>query len=91
MKVVLLSVAEGHDKPFKYPAIFARAAVTLITKTDLLPMVDFDVDVACEQIRTLNPEGRVLEISVKEGKGLDSWCALLQEMRDEKRRLAHSA
>jgi hydrogenase nickel incorporation protein HypB len=91
VKVVLLSVTEGHDKPFKYPAIFARAGITLITKTDLLPYVDFDVERASEQVRTLNPDARVMELSIKEGKGLDSWCALLQEMLDDKRRLAATA
>jgi len=86
-KVALLSVTEGHDKPFKYPAIFARAGITLFTKTDLLPHVDFDVDCAREQVLALNPGATVLEVSVKEGKGLDAWCALLQYKLDEKRRL----
>ncbi|MCP4039748.1 MAG: hydrogenase nickel incorporation protein HypB [bacterium] len=90
VKVVLLSVTEGHDKPFKYPAIFARAAVTLITKTDLLPFVDFQVDVVRDQVRALNAQAQILELSVKEGKGLDAWCGLLQQMLDEKRERATS-
>jgi hydrogenase nickel incorporation protein HypB len=79
-KVVLLSVAEGDDKPVKYPAIFARAGVTLITKIDLLPYVDFDITKACEQIRSLNPDAEILEISTRTGKGLDSWCRLLRTL-----------
>jgi len=87
VKVALLSVTEGHDKPFKYPAIFARAGITVFTKTDLLPHVDFDLECAREQVLTLNPTAIVLEVSVKQGKGLDAWCALLQARLDDKRRL----
>jgi hydrogenase nickel incorporation protein HypB len=79
-KIVLLSVAEGHDKPFKYPAIFARAAVTVITKTDLLPHVDFDVEKVEQQVRSLNPQCQILEISARTGKGLEPWCTLLRTM-----------
>jgi hydrogenase nickel incorporation protein HypB len=78
VKIALLSVAEGHDKPFKYPAVFARAGVTLITKIDLLPHVDFDVAKAREQVRSLNPDAEILEISTRTGKGIDAWCRLLR-------------
>jgi hydrogenase nickel incorporation protein HypB len=78
-KVALLSVAEGDDKPFKYPAIFARAAVTLITKIDLLEHLDFDVVAARDQIRSLNPEARVVLASARTGAGLDAWVTLLEE------------
>jgi len=76
-KVALLSVAEGDDKPFKYPAIFSRAAVTVITKCDLLPHVRFDLDRACSQLRTLNPEGAIFVTSVRTGEGLEAWHAHL--------------
>jgi hydrogenase nickel incorporation protein HypB len=78
-KVVLLSVVEGDDKPFKYPAIFARAAVTVITKTDLLPHVDFDLSAVGEQVAALNPEGRFLVTSARTGEGMESWYALVEE------------
>jgi len=78
-KVTLLSVAEGHDKPFKYPAIFARAAVTLITKVDLLEHVDFDVELARRQILALNPDATVLCLSVKTGEGMEEWSDLLRD------------
>jgi hydrogenase nickel incorporation protein HypB len=86
-KVALLSVAEGEDKPFKYPAIFARAAVTVITKLDLLPHVPFGLDEVLGQLRTLRPDGRVLQLSARTGAGMDEWCALLRERRAAKRRL----
>ncbi len=84
-KVALLSVAEGDDKPFKYPGIFARAEVTLITKIDLLPHVPFALDEVRRQVATLRPDGRVLELSARTGVGLDAWCALLRERLARKR------
>lgn len=84
-KVVLLSVAEGDDKPFKYPAIFARADVTVVTKTDLLPHVTFRLDAALEQVRTLRPAGTIVRTSTRTGEGLDAWCALVRERLAAKR------
>lgn len=84
-KAVLLSVAEGEDKPFKYPAIFARAEVAVITKTDLLPHVTFALDEVLAQVRTLRPGGRILRTSIRTGEGLDDWCALVRERLAAKR------
>ena len=78
-KVALLSVAEGDDKPFKYPAIFSKAAVTVITKADLLPHVDFDLAAVEEQVRVLNPAGRFLVTSARTGDGMNAWYALLED------------
>lgn len=78
-KVALLSVAEGDDKPFKYPAIFSRAAVTVVTKSDLLPHVDFDLDSVRRQVAALNPQGRFLVTSARTGEGMDAWFGLLKE------------
>lgn len=77
-KVALLSVAEGADKPFKYPAIFARAEVTVITKADLLPHVEFDLAAVRTQVATLCPVGELLIISSRTGEGIEEWCSLLQ-------------
>lgn len=84
-KVVLLSVVEGDDKPFKYPAIFARAGVTVITKADLLPHVDFDLPAARRQVAALNPSARLLVTSARTGEGMETWYALLQEELARKR------
>jgi len=84
-KVVLLSVTEGEDKPFKYPAIFSKAAVTVVTKTDLLPYVPFDLTAAREQVRALKPDGRIVEVSATTGTGMDAWLSLLAEKLAEKR------
>ncbi len=84
-KVVLLSVTEGDDKPFKYPAIFSRSRVAVVTKMDLLPHVAFDLSAVKEQIRTLNPSGRILETSAKSGGGMEGWYALLESELSKKR------
>jgi len=84
-KVVLLSVAEGDDKPFKYPAIFARADVTLVTKTDLVPYVRFDWAEAVGQVRALRPDGRVLGVSAFTGEGIEAWVEFLRERLAVKR------
>ena len=64
-------MAEGDDKPFKYPAIFACAQAAVIAKLDLLPHVSFDVAAAREQIATLNPTSRILPLSARDGDGVD--------------------
>ena len=84
-KIVLLSTAEGDDKPFKYPAIFSKAKVTVLTKVDLLPHVDFDVAAVKQQVSTLNPGARILELSARTGDGMDDWCALLEGELAKKR------
>lgn len=84
-KVVALSVTEGDDKPFKYPAIFARAEVAVITKGDLLPHVRFDLEEVRRQVASLNPAGRLLVTSSATGEGIDGWCDLLVERLEAKR------
>jgi hydrogenase nickel incorporation protein HypB len=84
-KVALLSVTEGDDKPFKYPAIFARAAVTIVTKADLLEHVEFDLAAVREQVSALNPSGAFLVTSSRTGAGMDAWHALLESALAEKR------
>ena len=84
-KVVLLSVTEGDDKPVKYPAIFARAEVAVITKSDLLPHVPFELDSVQKQIGSLNPAGTVVVTSSLAGEGLEDWLGLLRERLQAKR------
>ena len=72
-KVVILSVTEGEDKPIKYPDMFAVADLLIVSKIDLLPHVDFDVDQAVEYARCVNPDIEVLKLSAKTGEGLQIW------------------
>jgi hydrogenase nickel incorporation protein HypB len=78
-KVVVLSVTEGEDKPLKYPAMFHHADLMLLNKIDLLPYVDFDVEACKAFARQVNPEIRILEVSSKNGEGMDGWYAWLQQ------------
>lgn len=89
-KIALLSVAEGDDKPFKYPAIFARAALTVVTKADLLEHVDFDLAAVRAQVAALNPSGAFLVASSRTGAGMDAWYAFVEHARAEKRAAAAS-
>jgi len=84
LDVVLLSVAEGDDKPEKYPVIFRNADLVLITKVDLLPVIgDFDVERARRAIVRLRGEGRIEWVSARSGEGVDVWT---QWLKDQARR-----
>lgn len=78
-KVVILSVAEGDDKPAKYPQIFQSARAMVLNKIDLLGMVDFDVARALRDARALNPALPVFQLSASTGEGLDPWLDWLRE------------
>jgi hydrogenase nickel incorporation protein HypB len=73
-KVAVLSVAEGDDKPAKYPAIFARAHALLINKIDLLGAVDFDINRVRSDVTKLNKDIAIFPVSAKTGEGMDLWC-----------------
>jgi hydrogenase nickel incorporation protein HypB len=76
-KVVILSVTEGDDKPLKYPGIFHRAELLVLSKIDLLPYVPFDIAAARDNARKVNPAIEIVEVSSTTGAGLDSWRAWL--------------
>ncbi|MBI4877976.1 MAG: hydrogenase nickel incorporation protein HypB [Acidobacteria bacterium] len=80
-KVVILSVTEGDDKPLKYPGIFHRARLLILSKIDLLPYVPFDIAAARENARRINPSIEILEVSSTTGEGLDAWRAWLASQR----------
>ncbi|MHB0979305.1 MAG: hydrogenase nickel incorporation protein HypB [Thermoleophilia bacterium] len=77
-KVVLLSVTEGEDKPLKYPLMFHEAALAVITKTDLLPHLDTDLQLIRDNIRRVNPAMPVISLSSRSGEGMDEWFAWLR-------------
>jgi hydrogenase nickel incorporation protein HypB len=78
VNVGLISVPEGHDKPYKYPAIFEAVDVVVVTKMDLLPYLDFDVDIFRELVHGLNPAAPVIYLSAKSGEGMDAWIAWVE-------------
>jgi len=78
-RVVVLSVAEGEDKPVKYPLMFRECQATLLNKTDLLPYLDYDVEKACGYIHQVHPGMPIFRMSAKTGEGLDPWLEWLRE------------
>jgi hydrogenase nickel incorporation protein HypB len=78
MRLALISVTEGEDKPLKYPTIFNTADVAVITKIDLAAAVEFDRAAAYESIQSVRPGMRVFEVSAKTGAGMDEWLRFLQ-------------
>jgi hydrogenase nickel incorporation protein HypB len=79
LRVVLLSVTEGEDKPLKYPPIFKSADVVLLTKIDLVEALEFDRAAAVENIRRIAPQAKLIELSSRTGEGLEEWYGLLRE------------
>ena len=78
-KVALLSVTEGEDKPLKYPIMFREADCLLITKTDLLPHLDMDVEEIIRNVRQINTRAEIIQVSTKTGEGLETWLAWVRQ------------
>ena len=79
--VVALSITEGEDKPLKYPVMFHRADLVLLTKTDLIPHLDVDVQAIKDGLAHVMPEPRLIEVSAKTGAGIPEWLAWLEAHR----------
>ena len=77
-RVVLASVTEGDDKPRKYPHMFRRADLILVSKTDLLPYVDFDSKRHAADVRKTAPDALMLQVSAATGAGMNEWYAWLR-------------
>lgn len=78
-KVILLSVPEGDDKVAKYPTLFQKADVILLTKTDLLSVLDFEVSRVRDDLSRVNTAAPLIELSCKSGQGMDIWMGWLDE------------
>ena len=88
LRVVLLSVAEGEDKPLKYPTIFNSADVAVITKSDLAEAVEFDSEAMRRNIQAVRPGMRVFQLSAKTGDGVEGYLGFLAERLAESRTMA---
>jgi hydrogenase nickel incorporation protein HypB len=84
IRVALLSVTEGEDKPLKYPTLFNSADAAVITKMDIAEAVDFNRATALGNIREIRPGIRIFETSAKTGAGMEEWLKYLAEARAEK-------
>lgn len=78
-KVAILSVPEGNDKVLKYPVMFRRTELVVLNKIDLLPYLDFDVDMAIEDLRAINPESKLMRVSSRTEEGLDEWLTWIKQ------------
>ncbi len=84
-RAVVISTAEGNDKPRKYPLIFHEARVILVNKIDLLPYTDFSLDKVKEDIVQINPSAAVFMVSGRTGEGIEAWNEWLLEEVKKKR------
>ncbi len=87
-KIVVLSVAEGDDKPLKYPATFVKSDLVVLNKIDLLPYVSFDTSRARENAKRVHPGIDVLEVSCTTGQGIDTWLRWIDERLEAVRKAA---
>src|SRR5262245_14619720 len=78
-KIAILSVTEGDDKPLKYPDAFAAASTMVLSKIDLLPHLDFDIECCIAHARAINPDIAVLKVSARSGEGMESWIDWLMK------------
>lgn len=74
---MILSVPEGDDKPLKYPKMFAKADVLLVSKIDTAPVFNFDFEALEQRVRALNPHIKIFPVSAVSGEGMDDWCNFL--------------
>jgi hydrogenase nickel incorporation protein HypB len=81
VKAVLLSVPEGDDKVAKYPTLFQQADVILLTKTDLLGILDYEINRVRDDLSRINTRAPLIELSCRSGRGLDCWLSWLKDQR----------
>jgi len=83
LKLVIASVPEGHDKPYKYTSMFEAADFIILNKVDLAPFIDFDRDAFYRGIKALNPDVKVFEVSCKTGEGFKALVDYVEEVHKE--------
>jgi hydrogenase nickel incorporation protein HypB len=79
IKVMILSIAEGHDKPLKYPLMFQESSALILNKIDLAPYTDVDIQKIKRDSLSLNPKLEIFEVSCKTGEGIPDWITWLKE------------
>ncbi|MFN3395256.1 MAG: hydrogenase nickel incorporation protein HypB [Thermodesulfovibrionales bacterium] len=81
IKVMLLSITEGHDKPLKYPLMFKESSALIINKIDLLPYLEVDINKIKRDALSINPLLSIFEVSCKTGEGIEDWAQWLKGQR----------
>lgn len=87
MKVVVMSVTEGNDKPLKYPSMFQRASLVILNKVDIINFTDFDKEEFYKDLSLLNKDLKVLEVSCRENNGLEELSNYFAEQIEKKKRI----
>lgn len=90
LRLVLMSVTEGEDKPLKYPTIFNSADVAVVSKDDLATAVEFDWEAAHKSIESVRPGMKIFRVSAKSGKGMQEYLEFLGRQLEEQRAVARS-
>ncbi len=83
LRVALLSVTEGEDKPLKYPPLFRFADIVVVTKVDLSAVCEFDRKTALDNIQLVNPKAQLFEVSAKTGDGMEAWRKYIVELHSQ--------
>lgn len=78
-RAMIYSITEGEEKPLKYPVMFRSADLVAINKIDLLPHLDFDLELFRANLRAINPTVATIEVSARTGDGVDAWCRWLRD------------
>jgi len=86
LKVAVISTPEGDEKPAKYPTVIVRSDAVVITKIDLLPYVEYNLDRAMSDCRKLNNKIKLFPLSAKTGEGVEAWIEYLRELRQAAKR-----
>jgi hydrogenase nickel incorporation protein HypB len=83
-RAMIYSITEGEEKPLKYPVMFRSANLVAINKIDLLPHLDFDLDLFRANLRAINPTVATIDVSARTGEGVDAWCSWLRDRVTER-------
>ena len=78
MKVTVLSITEGDDKPLKYPIIFKESKVAILNKVDILPFTNFDMEAAKHDLKCIHPQLEIMETAASKDVGVDKWCDFIR-------------
>ena len=82
INTVVLSVTEGEDKPLKYPLAFRVSSLTLVSKMDLVPYLDIDIEKIKQNIKSINPEMKIITLSAKTDEGTEEWLDFLKKQKE---------
>ncbi len=78
--IMLLSIPEGDDKPYKYPLMFTTTDAIIVSKMDYLPLSDFNLPAFNKAVTGMNPKAKIFQVSAKTGEGMESWIAWLESL-----------